>query len=109
MAENSVSDYLALQDENTTTSTQTQIIKSLEVQRLNNKLEEQCIHHFNLIKYLTEGKVRLNGKTFSLRSGNFIMFLKTNLGYLFQAALKNMQLLVLQVRKNMLMIIMMML
>ena len=36
---------------NTTTLTQTQIIKSLDVQRLK-KLEEQCIHHFNLIKYL---------------------------------------------------------
>ena len=32
---------------------------------------------------------------FSLRSGNFIMFLKTNLGYLSQIALKNMQLLIL--------------
>ena len=63
MAENSVSDYLALQDENTTTSTQTQITKSLEVQRLNNnELEEQCIHHFNFIKNLIEGKGRLNGK-----------------------------------------------
>ena len=30
----------------------------------------------------------------SLSLGNFIMFLKTNLGYLFQIALKNMQLLV---------------
>ena len=28
-------------------------VKSLAVQRLkNNELEEQCIHHFNLIKYL---------------------------------------------------------
>ena len=37
----------------TTTSIQTQIIKSLFVQRLkNNELEEQCIHHINLIKYL---------------------------------------------------------
>ena len=28
-------------------------LKSLAVQRLkNNELEEQCIHHFNLIKYL---------------------------------------------------------
>ena len=63
MAENSASNYLALQDGNTTTSTQTQVIKSLEVQRLNNnELEEQCIHHINLIKYLMEGKVRLNGK-----------------------------------------------
>ena len=31
----------------------------------------------------------------SLRSGNFIMFLKTNLGYLSQIAQKNMQLLIL--------------
>ena len=31
----------------------------------------------------------------SLRSGNFIMFLKTNLGYLSQIALENMQLLIL--------------
>ena len=30
----------------------------------------------------------------SLRSGNFIMFLKTNLGYLSQIALENMQLLI---------------
>ena len=55
MAENSVSYYLALQDENTTSSAQTQFIKSLEFRRLNNKLlEEQYIHHFNLIKYLIE-------------------------------------------------------
>ena len=33
------------------TETQTEIIKSLAVQRLK-KLEEQCIHHLNLIKYL---------------------------------------------------------
>ena len=32
----------------------------LGTQRLNsNELEEQCIHHFNLIKYLIEGNVRL--------------------------------------------------
>ena len=31
----------------------------------------------------------------SLRSGNFIMFLKTNLGYLSQIAVENMQLLIL--------------
>ena len=36
MAENSVSNHLALQDDNTTTSKQTQIIMSFEVQRLNN-------------------------------------------------------------------------
>ena len=40
----------ALQDENTTTWTQTEIIKSLAVQRLK-KLEEHCIHHFKLINY----------------------------------------------------------
>ena len=34
-----------------TTKTQTEIIKSLAVQGLK-KLEEQFIHHFNLIKYL---------------------------------------------------------
>ena len=33
-------------------------------------------------------------KLSSLRSGNFIMFLKTNLGYLAQIAQKNMQLLI---------------
>ena len=33
--------------------TQTQIIKSLAVQRLNNiDLDKQCIHHFNLITYV---------------------------------------------------------
>ena len=41
--------------ENTTTSTQTQIIKSLAVHCLNNnELEEQCIHHFNLSIWLKE-------------------------------------------------------
>ena len=51
MAENS--SQMVLLDENTTASTQTQIMKSLAVQRLkNNELEEQCIPHFNLIKYL---------------------------------------------------------
>ena len=44
---------LAPQDKNTTTSTQTQIIKSLAVQRLkSNELEEQWFHSFNLIRYL---------------------------------------------------------
>ena len=55
MAENSVSwlcrtKILQLQHKH-------RIIKCLAVQRLNNnELEEQCIHHFNLIKYLIEGK-----------------------------------------------------
>ena len=84
-------------------------MKSLAVQRLK-KLEEQCIHHFKLINYdyvnivdhyCSFGKLiefkRPKGKKFrSLRSGNFIMFLKTNLGYLSQIALKSMQLLILK-------------
>ena len=40
----------ALQDENTTTSTQTEMIKCLAGRRLK-KLEEQCIHYFKLINY----------------------------------------------------------
>ena len=42
--------HFALQDENTTTETQTEITKSLAVQRLK-QLEEQCTHHFKLINY----------------------------------------------------------
>ena len=40
----------------------------MAAQRLNNnELEEQCIHHFNLIKYWFEGKVRLNGQRYPIR------------------------------------------
>ena len=115
MAENSVT--LFCRTKILQLETQTEIIKSLAVQRLKrNELEEQRIHHFNLIKYLVpmtmsilwitsfgklmEGlkvrnyKSRFMQSSCSLRSGNFIMFLKTNLGYLSQIALKSMQLLV---------------
>ena len=50
MAENSVSCSARRKYYNLT---QTQIIKSLAVQRLKNiELEEQCIHHLDLTKYL---------------------------------------------------------
>ena len=95
MAENSVS---LLCKTNILQLKQTQIIKSLAVQPLK-KLKEQCIHDFNLIKYLVPmttsilwitsfGKLMERPKGKKLRSGNFISFLKTNLGYLSQIVLK---------------------
>ena len=50
------------QDKNTTTSTQTPIIKSLAVQGLKNKkLEEQYINVFEESFHVIEGQVQLNG------------------------------------------------
>ena len=51
MAENSVRFRFALQDEIIQLRQEHRIFKRLAGQRLK-KLEEHCIHHFNVIKYL---------------------------------------------------------
>ena len=51
--------------------------------------------HQNTLSYQILSFYLKKRQSYSLRSGNFIMFLKTNLGYLSQIALENMQLLIL--------------